>query len=161
MLRFLFLSLAGTVAALVVQTVLQSILALAAGVLNLARRQIGSALGGFFHLVGVFLIFKLDKVGHVKKRVAFETDIDKCRLHAGEHAGYAAVIDGPREGIFVFAFVINLRELIVFKNCKPRFVRSAGDTNFLCHRTFPPASSKLRVLAARSALEMQIRQGKE
>ena len=63
-----------------------------------------------------------------------------------QNAGYAAVINRSGQGVFVFAFVVDFRELIVFKNCQPRFMRRAGDTNFLCHRTFPSGGVCLRNL---------------
>ncbi len=62
----------------------------------------------------------------------------------------ASVVNGTREGVLVFAFVVDFRELIVFKNRKPRLMRRAGNTNFLCHRTFPSGSLWLSVHAARS-----------
>ena len=65
-------------------------------------------------LVGLFLVFELDEVGYVEERVALQAEVDKCRLHAGQNARYAAVVNGTREGVFVFAFVIDFRELIVF-----------------------------------------------
>ncbi len=68
-----------------------------------------------FQFVGFFLIFEFEEVGDIEECVALEADVDKCRLHAGQNAGYAAVIDRPRQGVFVFAFVIDFRELIVFK----------------------------------------------
>jgi hypothetical protein len=49
--------------------------------------------------------------------------------------------------------------LIVFKNCKPRFVRGAGDTNLFCHRTFP--SSGIRLLGLRQGRRKTRETGRE
>ena len=60
----------------------------------------------------VFLLF--EKVGDVEKCVALETQVDECRLHAWQNARNTAFVNGTREGIFVFALVVDFRELIVF-----------------------------------------------
>ena len=94
-------------------------------VLDFARSLPRSARRGFLQLVGIFLIFELDEVGYVKKRVALQAEVDKCRLHARQNACDASVVNGTREGVFVFAFVVDFRELIVFQNRKPRLMRRA------------------------------------
>ena len=48
------------------------------------------------------------EVGDVQKGVAFQADIHKCRLHAGQHARYAPVIDGAGERVLVLALVVDL-----------------------------------------------------
>jgi len=53
-------------------------------------------------------VLRLDEVGDVKERVAFQADLDESRLHAGKHARHFAFIDGSSEGVFVLAFKINL-----------------------------------------------------
>ena len=78
-----------------------------------------------FQFVGFFLVFQFHEVRYIEEGVAFESYVDKCRLHARQDAGDSAVVDGTSQRIFVFALVINLRELIVFKNRKPRFMRRA------------------------------------
>ena len=80
--------------------------------LDLARRLSGGR--SLLQLVGLFLVFELDKVGYVEERIALQAEVDKRRLHAGQNACYAAVVNGTREGVLVFAFVIDFRELIVF-----------------------------------------------
>jgi hypothetical protein len=115
-----------------------------------ARSLTGSTRRGLLQLVGFFLIFKLNKVGYVEKRVSLQSQIDKCRLHAGQNACHSSVVNGTREGVLVFAFVVDFRELIVFQNRKPRLMRRAGNANFFCHRTFPSGSLWLSVHAARS-----------
>jgi len=62
------------------------------GMPDLARRLPGRR--GFLQLIGLFLIFELDKVGYVEERVALQTEVDKRRLHAGQNACHAAVING-------------------------------------------------------------------
>jgi len=71
----------------------------------------------------IFLLF--EKIGDIKKRVALQPEIDKRRLHSWQNARYTAFVNGTREGIFVFALVVDLCELIIFQNCKPRFMRRA------------------------------------
>jgi hypothetical protein len=51
-------------------------------VFDLTRRLPRSARRGFLQLVCVFLIFELDKVGYVEKRVPLQAEFDKRRLHA-------------------------------------------------------------------------------
>jgi hypothetical protein len=92
-------------------------------VANFARPLSRAGCRGALNLVGLVLIFEFKKIGYIEEGVAFKAQVDKCRLHAGEHAGYATVVNGAREGVFIFAFVIDLCELIVFKNRKPRFMR--------------------------------------
>jgi hypothetical protein len=75
---------------------------------SLARRR------GLLQLVRLILVFELDKVRYIQKRIALQAEVDKCRLHAGQNARYSSVVYGPCEGVLVFAFVINFRELIVF-----------------------------------------------
>jgi hypothetical protein len=72
-------------------------------------------------LARVFLLF--DEVGDVQKRVPVQPYIHKGGLHAGKHAGYAAVINRAGECVFVFALVMDLNELLIFDNCEPRLVR--------------------------------------
>jgi hypothetical protein len=81
-------------------------------VLYLARSL--AACCGLLQFVCLFLVFELDKVGHIKKRVSLQTQIDECRLHAGQNACDSSVVNGTREGVLVFAFVVDFRELIVF-----------------------------------------------
>ena len=66
----------------------------------------------------VFLF--LQKVGDVQKRVALQANVDKRRLHARKHARYFAFVNGTREGVFVFALVVNLGELDRFPRIASR-----------------------------------------
>ena len=43
-------------------------------------------------IVRKFLVL-FKKIGHVQKRVPFEAQINKSRLHPGKHARYAALVD--------------------------------------------------------------------
>ena len=116
-LTWLLLSLAGTRAAVFLTSTvtvdsLRSVLGHAMRMLYLARGLTGGR--GLLQLVGFFLVFELDEVGDVEERIALQAQVDKCRLHAGENPRHASVVDGTREGVFVFAFVVDFRELIVF-----------------------------------------------
>ncbi len=72
---------------------------------------------GYFHVpefAVLVLVLEFQKVGDVEERIAFESDIDKCRLHAGQHAGHASFIDGTRQRVLVFALEVHFGALIVF-----------------------------------------------
>jgi hypothetical protein len=83
---------------------------------------------GALKLFAIFLLFQ--EIGDVKEGVAFKANIDEGRLHSGKHPGYAALVDGPCQGVFVFAFVVDFGELVVFENRQPRLVRGGGNANF-------------------------------
>jgi hypothetical protein len=85
-----------------------------AGVPHFARRRCGSAGRSFFNLIGLFRVFEFEEVGYIEERVALQAHVHKSGLHAGEDSCYAAVVNGARECVFVFAFVVDFRELIVF-----------------------------------------------
>ncbi len=51
-------------------------------VLHFAWGLPGAGRRGLLQLVGVFLVFELDEVSYVKKRIALQAEVDKCRLHA-------------------------------------------------------------------------------
>src|SRR6185312_625844 len=104
----------------------------------LARRLGRARSGGMLQLLGFRLVFQLDEVGYIEEGIPLQAKIYECRLHAGQDAGDTPVVNRPGQGVFIFTLVVNLCELVVFKNCKPRFVRRAGYTNLFCHRTFPP-----------------------
>jgi hypothetical protein len=97
----------------------------AAPVPDFVRRLVARRRSGPLNFVGVFLVFELYKVCYIKEGVALKSKVDKCRLHAGQNARNASVIYRARKRVLVFAFVVDFRELIVFKNCKPRFMRRA------------------------------------
>jgi hypothetical protein len=44
--------------------------------------------------LALFLFRQFEEVGHIKESVAFQTDVDKGRLHPRQDAGDAAFIDG-------------------------------------------------------------------
>jgi hypothetical protein len=111
-----------------------------ASMANLARSLVAAAGRGLLQFLGFFLVFKFQEVGHIEEGVALQAHIHKCGLHAGQDPCDAAVVNGAGQGVFVFAFVVDLRELIVFKDCKPRFMRRAGNANLFCHRTFPSSA---------------------
>jgi hypothetical protein len=83
-------------------------------VADLAGRLVAAGKGGLFKLVGLFRVFELEEVGYIEEGVALKAYVYKGGLHAGQDAGYAAVINGSGQCVFVFAFVIDFRELIVF-----------------------------------------------
>ena len=83
---------------------------------DFARGLIASRDGSLFNFVGFFLVFELQEVGYIKEGVAFQAHVDKRGLHAWEHPRDAAVVNGPRQGVLVFAFVVDIGELIVFKD---------------------------------------------
>ena len=42
----------------------------------------------------VVVLFQLHKVGDIEEGIALQADVDEGRLHAREHPGYAAFVDG-------------------------------------------------------------------
>jgi hypothetical protein len=81
---------------------------------NFTRRRCGTAGRSFLKLVGLFRIFELEEVGHIKERVALQANVHKCGLHARKNSCDSTVVNGARECVLVFAFVVDFRELIVF-----------------------------------------------
>ena len=84
-----------------------------------------------FKVGRVFLLFH--KVGDVKERVAFQAQVYECGLHTGEHPGDSSFVNGPGERVLIFALVIDLCELFIFKDGQTRLMRRAGNTYFFCH----------------------------
>ena len=81
---------------------------------HFARGLVRAARCGPFQFVGLFLVFEFQEVRYIEEGVALEADVDKCRLHAGQHSGYTPFVDGPCEGVFVLAFEVDLGEQIIF-----------------------------------------------
>jgi len=42
------------------------------------------------------LLFQIHKIGNVQEGIAFQSNVDECRLHAGKHARHTAFVDGTR-----------------------------------------------------------------
>jgi hypothetical protein len=61
-------------------------------------------------LVKVLRLFQLHKVGNVEERIAFQSNIDKGRLHSRKYAGYAAFVDGTCQGVFIFPLKVDFCE---------------------------------------------------
>ncbi len=72
-------------------------------------------------------LLQLHKIGDVQEGVALQANVDKSRLHAGQHARHAAFVDGPGEGVFIFALEVDFREQIVFHEPHLGFVRGRRD----------------------------------
>ena len=70
----------------------------------------GALVAGY--LVEVVVLF--EEVRNVEKRVAFEAHIDESRLHSGQHARDAPLMNAAGERIFVGALEVNFHQLIVF-----------------------------------------------
>jgi hypothetical protein len=52
------------------------------------------AIGGRPFEVGRIFFLLFEKISDVEESVAFESDVDKCGLHAGKNPGDTALIDG-------------------------------------------------------------------
>ena len=81
-----------------------------------------------FEVGGVFLL--LHEIGDIEKRIALQSQVDESRLHPGKHPGDTAFVNGARESVFVLPLVIDLCELVVFKDGQTRFMWRTGNTNF-------------------------------
>jgi hypothetical protein len=76
-------------------------------------------------LLEVFLVFLLfEEIGDVKEGIAFESNVDECRLHSREDPRYAAFVDGTCQRVFVLTLEINFGKLFVFDHRDFGFVRS-------------------------------------
>jgi hypothetical protein len=94
--------------------------------LRLGTRQLGLRLRmrAAYNLLEVFLIFLLfEEIRDVEERVAFESDVDECRLHSRQHPGHAAFVNGSRERVLVLALKIDFGKLFVFYDRNFGFVR--------------------------------------
>ena len=87
---------------------------------------LGQGRSGYFHIpkFAVFVfVLEFQEVGDIEERVAFQSNIDKCRLHARKHAGYATFVNGAGQRVFVLALEVNLGQLIVFHQRHFGFMR--------------------------------------
>jgi hypothetical protein len=74
----------------------------------LRLRGLCLGLGAIYDLLEFFLIFLFfEKIGDVKKRVAFQANVDEGRLHSREDAGDTAFVNGSRERVFVFTLKVD------------------------------------------------------
>jgi hypothetical protein len=89
----------------------------------------GTVIGA--HLIKVFMF--LEEVGHVEKRVALQAEIHECRLHSGEHARDASLMNAAGERIFIGALEINLAQQIVFDQRDFGLLPVGRDYQFLAH----------------------------
>ena len=113
-----------------------------------ATSALGPLLAAAALLLGIrskfFRVFLfLQEVGDVQKGVALQPQFDKCRLHAGKHTRYFAFVNGSGERVLILALVIDLGELIVLNNRKPRLMRRRRNTNLFRHAaSFLPAAHR-------------------
>ncbi len=98
------------------------------------------------HNVGHILIvlFQLHKVGNVEEGIALQANVNEGRLHARQHAGYAAFVDGPCQRVFIFAFEVDFGEKIVFHQAHLGFVGRGRDKQLLIHGHSGPALTHSR-----------------
>ena len=85
------------------------------------------------------LVLQVEEVGDVEEGVALEADIHEGRLHAGQNARDAALVDGAGQSVFVFPLEIDFGELVVFDQCHLGFMRRGGNVKFLVHVRSRPA----------------------
>jgi len=52
-------------------------------------------------------VLQFEKIGNVEESIAFQTDVDKSRLHARQYACHPAFVNGTRESVFVLPLKIN------------------------------------------------------
>ena len=70
--------------------------------------------GGADNTVVFVVIFK--EVGDIEERVALQSNVYECGLHAGQYPGDASFVNTACEGILFFTLVENLHQLVVFKD---------------------------------------------
>ena len=74
-----------------------------------------------------------DDVGDVEEAVAFETEVNEGRLHAGQHFRYPALVDVANHAARALALDEDLGNLIVLEDRDPCFVGARGDDHLLAH----------------------------
>jgi hypothetical protein len=74
----------------------------------------------------VLAFFKLrggiEKIRDVEERISLKADIDERRLHSGEHAGNASLVDTAGKSLIGLALDIDFYELVIIKDGQTRFV---------------------------------------
>ena len=83
-------------------------------------------------------IIELDRsthIGHVQKRRLFQTDVNECSLHSGQHSLDRALNDHAHQTDLACPLNPYLGEHAVFDCCNPGFLRSHIDQEFFCHVT--------------------------
>jgi len=95
------------------------------------------------HNIGhVFVVvFQFHKIRNVEEGIALQANVDEGGLHAGQHAGYPAFVDGPREGVFIFALEVDFREQIVFHQPHFSLVRRRRNKQLFVHGHSGPAAT--------------------
>jgi hypothetical protein len=76
---------------------------------------------------GIVLLAVLKKIGHVKKRIALQSNVHESGLHSGKDARNTAFVNAAREGIFFFTLVVNFHELVIFQNRHAGFMLTRGN----------------------------------
>ena len=97
------------------------------------RRLAGRLLGFVLLVLVVEEIGGADDVGHVEEAVAFEADVDECRLHAGQHLRHAALVDVARDAAIALALDENFCDEVVLENRHTRLVAIRGNDHFFVH----------------------------
>ena len=85
------------------------------------KEDVFDALGGF----GVFSLF--EDVDDVEEGGAFEADVDKRALHAGQHAAHHAQIDVAHQAVAGIALDVQLADVVFFENGDAGFLRGDVD----------------------------------
>jgi hypothetical protein len=102
-------------------------------------------------MVDVVAMF-VEKVGNIEERVAFQAQVDEGRLHAWQHARYAAFMDAPGKRILVGALEVHFHQLIVFEKRYTGFVPIGRNHQLLAHTTSCAAHLERRASRERKAL---------
>ena len=102
-----------------------------AGVGRRGLRLLAVLVPAFHALEGVH---RVDDVGHVEEPVAIEPDVDKRRLHAGQHLRHAALVDVAHDAALALAFNRHLDRLVILEDGDHGLVAVGGDNHFLVHQ---------------------------
>jgi hypothetical protein len=109
---------------------------LSAGSARGAYRARLVAVAGCVVLVGLEAVELLeggDDVGNVEKAVAFETEVNERRLHAGQHFGYPALVKVAHHPTRPLALDEYFGNLVLLEDRDPCFVGARGDDHLLGH----------------------------
>ena len=81
----------------------------------------------------VELLERRDDVRDVEEAVAFETEVNERRLHAGQHFRYPALVQIANDTARALALDEDFGDLIFLENRDPCFVGARGDDHLLGH----------------------------
>src|SRR5262245_41426653 len=92
---------------------------------------------GLLRLLDLLFFFFVKEVRNVKERIAFESDVDESRLHAGQHFHHAAFVYVADDALVLIASLdVEFSHHVVFDYGDLLFASVDAD-----YHLFPPSTS--------------------